>query len=176
MGSAHQAGQQQEQAAQSLSERQAALQQVQAQASGVSVTLDQATQRLAAAKATVAQDEIALKATSIVAPAAGTVGAVSAAAGDSITDSNVHNPVITVDSGPLMVSARLPGTEIGEVRAGQAVTLDIQPLQVRLSGRVVQVNQVASQSQTAVSYMVICQIEADDTPLMAGMTVAITPQ
>ena len=72
--SAHQAGQQQEQAAQSrLSERQAALQQVQAQASGVSVTLDQARQRLAAAKATVAQDEIALKATSIVAPAAGAI-------------------------------------------------------------------------------------------------------
>ena len=40
----------------------AALQQVQSQASGVSVTLDQARQRLAAAKVTVAQDEIALKA------------------------------------------------------------------------------------------------------------------
>jgi multidrug efflux pump subunit AcrA (membrane-fusion protein) len=176
-GSAHQAGQQQEQAAQSrLSERQAALQQVQAQASGVSVTLDQARQRLAAAKATVAQDEIALKATSIVAPAAGAIGAVSAAAGDSISAGNVHNPVVTVDSGPLIVSARLPGTAIGEVRAGQPVALDIQPLQLRLPGQVVQVNQVASQSQTSVSYTVICQIDAHGAPLMAGMTVNITPQ
>ena len=176
-GSAHQAAQQQEQAAQSrLSERQAALQQVQAQASGVSVTLDQARQRLAAAKATVAKDEIALKATSIVAPAAGAIGAVSAAAGDTITDGDVHNPVITVDSGPLVVSARLPGTAIGEVRAEQPVALDIQPLQLRLSGQVVQVNQVASQSQTSVSYTVICQIDAQGAPLMAGMTVNITPQ
>ena len=88
----------------------------------------------------------------------------------------MHNPVVTVDSGPLVVSARLPGTAIGKVRAGQPVALDIQPLQLRLSGRVVQVNQVASQSQTAVSYTVICQIDTGGTPLMAGMTVAITPR
>jgi multidrug efflux pump subunit AcrA (membrane-fusion protein) len=172
-----QAGQQQEQAAQSrLSERQAALQQVQSQASGVSVTLDQARQRLAAAKVTVAQDEIALKGTSVIAPAAGTVGAVSAASGDNITGSSVHNPVLTVDSGPLIVSASLPGTAIGEVRAGQPVTLDIQPLHLSLPGKVVQVNQVASQSQTAVGYTVICQVDAQGTQLMAGMTVNITPQ
>jgi multidrug efflux pump subunit AcrA (membrane-fusion protein) len=173
----HQAGRQQEQAAQSqLSERQAALQQVLSQAGGVSVTLDQAKQRLAAAKVTVAQDEIALKGTSIVAPAAGTIGAVSAAAGDNITDSSAHNPVLTVDSGPLIVSANLPGTAIGEVRAGQTVTLDVQPLHLSRPGKVVQVNQVASQSQTAVSYTVICQINAQGTQLMAGMTVNITPQ
>ena len=171
------AGQQQEQAVQSqLSERQAALQQVESQATGVSVTLDQARQRLAAARATVAQDEIALRATSIVAPASGTVGAVSAAAGDSITGSDLHNPVVTVDSGPLVVSAQLPGTEIGEVRAGRPVTLDVAALQVSLPGKVVQVNQVASQSQTTVSYTVICQPGSHDTRLMAGMTVSITPQ
>jgi len=170
-------GQQQEQAAQSrLSERQAALQQVQSQASGVSVTLDQARQRLAAAKVTVAQDEIALKGTSVIAPAVGTVGAVSAAVGDNISDSSVHNPVLTVDSGPLIVSANLPGTAIGEVRVGQPVTLDIQPLHLSLPGKVVQVNQIASQSQTAVGYTVICQIDAQGTQLMAGMTVNITPQ
>jgi len=172
-----QAGQQQEQAAQSrLSERQAALQQVQSQASGVSVTLDQARQRLAAAKVTVAQDEIALKGTSVIAPAVGTVGAVSAAVGDNISDSSVHNPVLTVDSGPLIVSANLPGTAIGEVRVGQPVTLDIQPLHLSLPGKVVQVNQIASQSQTAVGYTVICQIDAQGNQLMAGMTVNITPQ
>ena len=172
-----QAGQQQEQAAQSrLSERQAALQQVQSQASGVSVTLDQARQRLAAAKVTVAQDEIALKGTSVIAPAVGTVGAVSAAAGDNISDGSVHNPVLTVDSGPLIVSANLPGTAIGEVRVGQPVTLDIQPLHLSLPGKVVQVNQIASPSQTAVGYTVICQIDAQGTQLMAGMTVNITPQ
>ena len=104
------------------------------------------------------------------------IGAVSAAAWDTITDGDVHNPVITVDSGPLVVSARLPGTAIGEVRAEQPVALDIQPLQLRLSGQVVQVNQVASQSQTSVSYTVICQIDAHGAPLMAGMTVNITPQ
>jgi multidrug efflux pump subunit AcrA (membrane-fusion protein) len=172
-----QAGQQQEQAAQSrLSERQAALQQVQSQASGVSVTLDQARQRLAAAKVTVAQDEIALKGTSVIAPAVGTVGAVSAAVGDNISDSSVHNPVLTVDSGPLIVSANLPGTAIGEVRVGQPVTLDIQPLHLSLPGQVVQVNQIASQSQTAVGYTVICQFDAQAAQLMAGMTVNITPQ
>jgi len=172
-----QAGQQQEQAAQSrLSERQAALQQVQSQASGVSVTLDQARQRLAAAKVTVAQDEIALKGTSVIAPAVGTVGAVSAAAGDNISDGSVHNQVLTVDSGPLIVSANLPGTAIGEVRVGQPVTLDIQPLHLSLPGKVVQVNQIASQSQTAVGYTVICQIDAQGNQLMAGMTVNITPQ
>lgn len=174
---AQQAGQQQEQAAQSrLGERQAALQQVQSQASGVSVTLDQAKQHLAAARVTVAQDEIALTGTSIIAPAAGTVGAVSAATGDNVTGSGVHNPVLTVDSGPLVVSANLPGTAIGEVRVGQPVTLDIQPLHLSLPGKVVQVNQVASQSQTAVSYTVICQIGAQGTQLMAGMTVNVTPQ
>ncbi len=173
----HQAGQQQVQSAQShLSERQAALQQVQAQAGGMGVTLDQARQRLAAAKATVAQDVIAVKGTSIVAPAAGTVGAVSAQAGDSITDGNVHSPVVTVDSGPLIVSAHLPGTAIGAVRIGQPVALDIQPLHIRLPGKVVQVNQLASQSQTSVSYTVICQVDAHGTQLMAGMTVNITPQ
>jgi hypothetical protein len=56
------------------------------------------------------------------------------------------------------------------------VALDIQPLQLRLPGQVVQVNQVASQSQTSVSYTVICQIDAHGAPLMAGMTVNITPQ
>jgi multidrug efflux pump subunit AcrA (membrane-fusion protein) len=173
----YQAGLQQEQAAQSqLGERQAALQQVQSQAGGVSVTLDQARQRLAAAKVTVAQDKIALKDTSVIAPAVGTVGAVSAAAGDDITDSSVHNPVLTVDSGPLIVSANLPGTAIGAVRVGQPVTLDIQPLHLSLPGKVVQINQIASQSQTAVGYTVICQIDAQGTALMAGMTVNITPQ
>jgi multidrug efflux pump subunit AcrA (membrane-fusion protein) len=174
---AHGAGQQQEQSAQSLlGERQAALQQVESQASGVTVTLDAAKQRLAAATATVAQDEIELTDTSIVAPASGTVAAVSAAVGDSITDSNLHDPVVTVDSGPLIVSARLPGTEIGEVRPGQAVTFDIQQLQMSLPGKVVQVVQVASASQNAVSYEVLCRIEARDAALMAGMTVSIIPQ
>ncbi len=173
----HQAGQQQEQVAQSqLSERQAALQQVQAQAGGMSVTLDQAKQRLAAAKATVAQDVLTVKGATIVAPAAGTVGAVSAQTGDSITDGNVHNPVVTVDSGPLIVSAHLPGTAIGEVRVGQPVALDIQPLHIRLQGKVLQVNQIASQSQTSVSYTVICRVDARGTQLMAGMTVNIIPQ
>ena len=102
--------------------------------------------------------------------------AVSAAAGDNITDSSAHNPVLTVDSGPLIVSANLPGTAIGEVRVGQPVTLDIQPLHLSLPGKVVQVNQIASQSQTAVGYTVICQIDAQGTQLMAGMTVNITPQ
>ena len=45
-----------------------------------------------------------------------------------------------------------------------------------LPGKVVQVNQVASQSQTTVSYTVICQTESHDARLMAGMTVSITPQ
>jgi len=171
------AGQQQEQAAQSkLSERQAALKQVQAQTTGgASVTLDQAKQRLAAAKATVVQDEMALRGKSIVAPAAGTVGAVSAAAGDSITGSNVHNPVLTVDSGPLIVSAHLPGSAIGAVRAGQPVTLGVQSLHLSLPGKVIAVNQIASQSQAGVSYTVICQIEASDSQLMAGMTVNVIP-
>jgi hypothetical protein len=35
---------------------------------------------------------------------------------------------------------------------------------------------MASQSQNAVSYVVLCQIEGQDTALMAGMTVSITPQ
>jgi multidrug efflux pump subunit AcrA (membrane-fusion protein) len=170
------AGQQQEQAAQGkLSERQAALKQVQAQAGGVSVTLDQAKQRLAAAKATVAQDEVTLKGKSIVAPAGGTVGAVSAVVGDSITDGNVHTPVLTVDSGPLIVSAHLPGSAIGAVRAGQPVTLGIQSLHLSLPGKVIAVNQIASQSPTGVSYTVICQIEASDSRLLAGMTVNVIP-
>jgi multidrug efflux pump subunit AcrA (membrane-fusion protein) len=174
--SAHTVGQQQEQAAQSkLSERQAALRQVQAQAGGATVTLDQAKQRLAAARATVAQDELALKGKSIVAPASGIVGAVSAATGDSITDSNVHNPVLTIDSGSLIVSARLPGPAIGAVRSGQPVTLGIEPLHLSLPGKVIQVSQLASQSQTGVSYTVTCQIETPDPRLVAGMTVNITP-
>lgn len=171
----HQTAQQQVQAAQSkLSENQAALQQVQSQAKGASVTLDEAKQRLAAAEASVAQDQLTLNGTSIVTPASGVVGAVSAVTGDSITDSDLHNPVVTVDSGPLIVSARLPGTEIGEVRAGQAVTLDIQQLQTTLPGKIVQVNQAASQTQNAVSYVVLCQIGAHDPALMAGMTVSVT--
>lgn len=171
------AGQQQEQSAQSqLSQRQAALQQVQSQASGVTITLDAAKQRLAAAEATVAQDKTALAGASIVAPAPGTVGAVSAAAGDSITDTILHNPVVTVDSGPLIVSAHLPGTEIGEVHPGQAVRFDVSQLQVSLPGKVVQVNQIASQAQNAVAYVVLCRIEAEDTAVMAGMTVSISPQ
>ena len=174
--SAHTVGQQQEQAAQSkLSERQAALRQVQAQAGGATVTLDQAKQRLAAARATVVQDELALKGKSIVAPASGIVGAVSAATGDSITDSNVHNPVLTIDSGSLIVSARLPGPAIGAVRSGQPVTLGIEPLHLSLPGKVIQVSQLASQSQTGVSYTVTCQIETPDPRLVAGMTVNITP-
>jgi multidrug resistance efflux pump len=131
--------------------------------------------RLAAAKAAVEQDEMALTATSIVAPASGTVAAVSAEAGDSITDATLHDPVVTIDSGPLMVFARLPGTEIGEVRPGQAVTFDIPQLGASLPGKVVQVDQSASQSQTAVSYVVLCSIEPNHTALMAGMTVNITP-
>jgi multidrug efflux pump subunit AcrA (membrane-fusion protein) len=171
------AGQQQQQSAQSLlSERQAALQQVESQADGVTVTLDQATQRLAAAEAAVAQDNLALEGTTIVAPASGTVGAVSAATGDVITDSDLHDPVVMVDSGPLVVSAQLPGTEIGAVRTGHPVTLDIEPLRVSLPGKVVQISQVASQSQTVIGYTAICQIETNDPQLMAGMSVSITPR
>jgi len=123
----------------------------------------------------VAQDEVTLKGKSIVAPAGGTVGAVSAAVGDSITDGNVHTPVLTVDSGPLIVSAHLPGSAIGAVRAGQPVTLGIQSLHLSLPGKVIAVNQVASQSPTGVSYTVICQIEASEPRLMAGMTVNVIP-
>jgi multidrug resistance efflux pump len=139
-------------------------------------SLDQAKQRLAAAEAVVAQDEIVVKGTSIISPASGTIGEVSAATGDSITGTNLHNPVVTVDSGPLIVSAHLPGTQIGEVRAGQELTFDVQQLQATLPGKVLQVNQVASQSQSAVSYVVLCQIETPDSALIAGMTVSITPR
>jgi multidrug resistance efflux pump len=171
------AGQQQEQSAQSLlGQRQAALQQVESQASGVTVTLDEATQRLAAAEAAVAQDQVALEGTTIVATASGTVAAVSAATGDVITGSDLRNPVVTVDSGPLVVSAQLPGTEIGAIRTGQPVTLDIEPLRVSLPGKIVQISQVASGSQTVVSYTAICQIEPNDLQLMAGMSVNITPR
>lgn len=171
------AGQQQEQAAQSvISERQAALQQVESQANGVTVTLDEAKQRLAAAEATVAQDELALRGTFIVAPVSGTVGAVSMATGDSITDSDVHNPVATVDSGSLVVSAQLPGTEVGNVSPGQSVALDVEPLHVSLPGKVVQVNQDMSQSQSSVSYTVICQIDGPVSKLMPGMIVNVIPQ
>jgi multidrug resistance efflux pump len=171
------AGQQQEQAAQSvLSERQAALQQVESQANGVTVTLDEAKQRLSAAEAAVAQDELALKGASIVALASGTVGAVSAVPGDSITDSTLHDPVMTVDSGPLVVSAHLPGSEVGNVSPGQQVMLDIEPLHVSLPGKVIQVNQDISQSQSAVSYTVTCQINVPDSRLMPGMTVNVVPQ
>jgi hypothetical protein len=45
-----------------------------------------------------------------------------------------------------------------------------------LPGKVVQVVQVASASQNAVSYEVLCRIEARDAALMAGMTVSIIPQ
>lgn len=170
------ADQQREQSAQSLlSERQAALQQAQAQGGGQAVTLDAAQQRLAAAKVQVAQDEAAVKATQIVAPDTGIVGAVSVAAGDNITGNNLHTPVVTVDSGPLIVSAKLPGTEIGVVRVGQAVTVDVESLNQSLPGKVLQVSQVPSQSQT-VSYTVLCQIGASNSSLVAGMTVSITPK
>jgi len=56
------------------------------------------------------------------------------------------------------------------------VTLDIESLNISLPAKVAQINQVASQSQTAVNYTVICLIEARDIQLMAGMTVKITPQ
>jgi multidrug resistance efflux pump len=134
-----------------------------------------AQQRLAAARAQVARDELSLKATQVTAPAAGVVGAVSVATGDSITASNLHNPVVTIDSGPLVVSARLPGTEVGNVRVGQAVTLTIEPLNVSLPGKVLQLSQVPSQSQTAVSYMVLCQIDAHDSALLAGMAADVIP-
>jgi multidrug resistance efflux pump len=135
-----------------------------------------ARQRLAAARAQATQDRLALKNTQVVAPAAGVVGAVSAAAGNSITASNLHNPVVTIDSGPLVVSARLPGTEVGNVRVGQAVTLTIEPLHVSLPGKVLQLSQVPSQSQTAVSYMALCQIETRDSALLAGMAADVIPQ
>jgi multidrug resistance efflux pump len=146
--------------------------------SGVAVAqsvVASAQQRLAAAKAQVARDELALNGTQVMAPAAGVVGAVSAAVGESITASNLHNPVVTIDSGPLVVSARLPGTEVGNVRVGQAVTLTIEPLNVSLPGKVLQLSQVPSQSQTAVSYMVLCQIEAHDSALLAGMAADVIP-
>jgi multidrug resistance efflux pump len=159
-----------------LGERQAALAQAQAQGNGQTVTLDEAQQRLAAAKVAVAQDQATVKATRIVAPASGMVGAVSVTAGENITDNNLRTALVTVDSGPLVVSARLPGTEIGVVRVGQAVTLDIEPLNQRVPGRILQVSQVASQSQSAVGYTVLCQIEASNPALLAGMTVSITPK
>jgi RND family efflux transporter MFP subunit len=135
-----------------------------------------AQQRVATAKAQVAQDELALKQTQVVAPASGVVGAVSAAAGDSITASNLHNPVVTINSGPLVVSAHLPGTEVGNVRVGQPVTLAIEPLHVSLPGRVLRLSQVPSQSQTAISYTVLCQIDAHDSALMAGMAADVIPR
>jgi multidrug resistance efflux pump len=171
------AAQQQEQVAQSkLSASQAALQQVESQGAGATVTLDEAKQHLMAAQAQVAQDEAELRGATIVAPAAGTVGAVYTAPGDSIGDQDLHNPVVMIDSGPLIISAHLPGTEIGAVRPGQAVTLGIQPLGTSLPGKVDQVDQVAVQSQTAVSYIVLCTIARPDLALMAGMSVTITPQ
>ncbi len=66
-------------------------------------------------------------------------------------------------------------TIVKQTRPRQLVTLDIEPLHLSLPGKVVQVNQDVSQSQTAVSYTVICQIEARDIQLMAGMTVTVTP-
>jgi multidrug resistance efflux pump len=163
------------QSAQSLlSERQAALQQ--AQGLGQTVAIAHAQQQLEAAKIQVTQDQAAVRATQVVAPASGFVGAVAATAGESITSGNLHAPIVTLDSGPLIVTAHLPNTEIGVVRAGQKVTLDVQPLHVNLPGQVLQVNQVVTQSQTAVSYVMTCQIEARDPALLAGMAVSITPQ
>jgi len=135
-----------------------------------------AQQRLAAARAQVAQDALALKETEVVAPAAGIVGAVWATAGTSITASNLHSPVVTIDSGPLVVSAHLPGTEVGSIRVGQPVTLAIEPLHVSLPGRVLRFSQVQGQSQGAVSYVVFCHIDARDAALLAGMAADIIPR
>ena len=96
--------------------------------------------------------------------------------GDSISDGNVHNPVVTVDSGPLIVSAHLPGTAIGEVRPGSRWRSTSQPLQLRLPGKVVAGQPGREPVADLVSYTVICQIDAQALPLMACMTVNIMPQ
>jgi multidrug efflux pump subunit AcrA (membrane-fusion protein) len=153
-----------------------------ARRSGASAAaIAQAQARLAAAHAQLVTESRALAATSIRAPAAGTAVTAAGVPGSPVGPDGVRNgtgspaAVVTVDSGPLTVTAAPPAADISSIRAGEPVTLTIAGLAGTVPGKIQQVTAQPGQSSGSLAYRVVIFITGRMPALSPGTTVSVSP-
>ncbi|ACU75124.1 hypothetical protein Caci_6270 [Catenulispora acidiphila DSM 44928] len=213
------ASDEQQRAADQVTQAQALLQTVQNQPNPGSVpdaaTIAQAKSNLATAQALVAKDQQALATASIVAPADGVVADTAGAVGDRVDPAGIHLyggpagqtdtsgnqqqgfqlfagqptangngnnagtqpggyvPLITLYSEPMTVTAQVPEAQIGQVHAGQPVTLSVVAVNQNLHGTVDKVLLDPARVPGAVYYDVVISMAATPPGVLCGMTVNV---
>jgi hypothetical protein len=83
--------------------------------------------------------------------------------------------VVTVDSGPLTVTATPPAAEISSIHAGEPVTLTIAGLASTVPGKIQQVTAQSGQSSGSLAYRVVIVITGRMPALSPGTTVSVSP-
>jgi HlyD family secretion protein len=177
--SVHTAQGQASQAASQLSTLQAQLAQTTAQPSEAD---------LAAAKALVAGAQVAvdqakanLAAATLVAPADGTVAQINGVVGQLVSATGTaggSSPgafVSLADLDQLQVQAQVNESDMAGIRSDNAVTFTVSAYPgTTFSGHVLTVQPMGNQSQSVVTYSVVCSVDRTEVPLLPGMTASLT--
>ncbi|MDY7098283.1 MAG: efflux RND transporter periplasmic adaptor subunit [Pseudomonadota bacterium] len=129
--------------------------------------------QIAQSSAVLRSAELDLSRTRIIAPTSGVIIDKLVEPGTTVA-ANFQTPnlfTIAADTSRMQVEASVDEADIGQVRDGQAVrfTVDSYPDDT-FEARVQQIRQSATQSGTAVSYLVILDVDNKDGKLLTGMT------
>ncbi|MHB8618173.1 MAG: efflux RND transporter periplasmic adaptor subunit [Chloroflexota bacterium] len=119
---------------------------------------------------TLAQQQLA--AATLRAPFAGTVTAVGASPGDSVTAST---DVVTVSNlAKAQVDANINQLDVGKLRVGQAADVKVEAIPSRaFSGKVVSIASTATNSQGVITYAVTVALDSTGNVLRPGMTATV---
>ncbi|MDJ0977437.1 MAG: efflux RND transporter periplasmic adaptor subunit [Erythrobacter sp.] len=155
-----------DQAQNALVAAKASLSTAQAQAQSARAQIAQSTAQLRAA-------ELDLSRTRIIAPTSGVVIDKLVEPGTTVA-ANFQTPnlfTIAADTSRMQVEAAVDEADIGQVREGQDVrfSVDSYPNQI-FEAKVGQIRKSATQSGSAVSYLVILDVDNSDGQLLTGMT------
>ncbi|MEM1132631.1 MAG: efflux RND transporter periplasmic adaptor subunit [Pseudomonadota bacterium] len=129
--------------------------------------------QIAQSEAQLASAELDLQRTQIVAPTSGVVIDKLVEPGTTVA-ANFQTPnlfTIAADTSRMQVEASVDEADIGQVREGQKVsfTVDSYPDET-FAAQVQQIRKSATEAHSAVSYLVILDVNNDDGKLLTGMT------
>lgn len=124
------------------------------------------------ARVGVQQAELGMKNTTLRAPMAGTVSAVSTTEGELV--SAAQPAVVLIDASQYKITLPIDETDIGQIEVGQpaTITLDAYPDR-ELSGEVTEISPSGTVQQGIVTYSVVVRPAEADVPLRPGMTAGV---
>lgn len=143
-----------------------------APAASATILADQA--QVATAQSAVDAAQAAASVASIVAPADGTVTAVSIVAGVVAPTGEA----IEIDSGPMVVAASFAETDISSLKVGMAATATVSAVSQTLDGTIGQISPVAATTSgggnSVATYKVLVTLPGAPSTVVSGMAASLT--